>query len=155
MRISKGLRQAVREFAWADIATDGVNTDITGEGVGKELVIGDCRSTGGNAIGASTDRKLNGGDGDDIVVGDNGAAGLAKGNGKKDKLLGGADKDRLFGDHQKVKGGKRKGGGKADKANGGDGNDRLEGGPKRKDKCIGGKGKDKANRSCEIIVSVP
>ena len=63
----------------------------------------------------------------------------------------------MFGDHHKVKGGKRKGGGK-DVARGGKGNDKLEGGPK-KDTCQGGPGRDKAKTSgphkCEKVTGVP
>ena len=130
--------------------------NVSGLGKRIELIIGDCLATGGDALGASKDRKINGGGDNDVLVGDNFASGLAQGSGSDPNMLGGTGNDKVFGDHFD-KSGSRSGGGK-DNARGGAGSDKLEGGPK-KDKCSGGPGKDKAvtkgTHKCEKTTSVP
>ena len=115
-------------------------------------------SSGGDAIGAGDDSPIiNGGDGVDILVGDNYApSGNATGNGSEENMLGGDGNDKIFGDHHP--GSDKFSGGGKDEPRGGDGNDSLEGGPK-KDKCSGGDGKDKfvtkGSQACEETTGDP
>jgi hypothetical protein len=104
-------------------------------------VVGDCFSTRGDAIGAGNDSPIiNGGDGEDVLVGDNFAGGQATGSGKDLNMLGGDGDDEIYGDHHPSAASRSDGG--KDEPRGGDGKDFLEGGPK-KDKCSGGDGRDK------------
>ena len=105
------------------------------------LLVGDCFSTKGSGLGAADDKPIiNGGDDEDVLVGDNYAADRATGGGDEGNMLGGNGNDTVYGDHH-PRANDRSGGGK-DEARGGDGNDTLVGGPK-KDKCSGGGGNDK------------
>jgi Ca2+-binding RTX toxin-like protein len=131
--------------------------NVSGLGSGIELIVGDCYSTGGDAIGAANDSPIiNGGDGEDVLVGDNYAAGRASGNGSDQNMLGGDGNDQVFGDHHPTAA-DESGGGK-DEPRGGDGNDQLEGGPS-KDKCSGGDGRDrfteKGSDACEVTTGAP
>ena len=137
--------------------TNNAGIDFVGLGSDIELVVGDCLSTRGNATGAAPDSPIiNGGDGDDILVGDNFAGGTASGSGSEENMLGGDGDDVVFGDHH-PSASSRSGGGK-DEPRGGDGNDQLEGGP-AKDKCAGGDGKDKfvtkGTQKCEQTTGDP
>lgn len=116
--------------------------DVSGFGNDTELLVGDCYSTGGDALGAAADRPIiNGGDGNDVLVGDSYAPnGAATGSANEENMLGGGGNDLIFGDHH-TGSASREGGGK-DHSRGGKGDDELVGGPK-KDLCSGGPGKDK------------
>jgi Ca2+-binding RTX toxin-like protein len=131
--------------------------DVSGLGSGIELVVGDCYSSSGNATGAANDSPIiNGGDGEDVLVGDNYARGQSTGSGSDRNMLGGNGDDVLFGDHHPVA--SQSSGGGRDEPRGGDGDDRLEGGPS-KDKCSGGDGRDrfvtKGEGSCEETTGAP
>jgi Ca2+-binding RTX toxin-like protein len=125
-------------------------------------VVGDCYSSGGDATGAGNDSPIiNGGDGEDILVGDNyaGREASGKGDGEGDdvNMLGGDGNDKLYGDHHPVAS-SREGGGK-DEPRGGDGNDRLEGAAPRRTSASGGDGKDKfvtkGDQKCEETTGDP
>jgi Ca2+-binding RTX toxin-like protein len=139
-----------------ELNNDGIN--FAGLGGSVELVVGDCFSTGGDAIGATSDSPIiNGGDGEDVLVGDNFAPnGKATGRGNDLNMLGGDGDDKVYGDHH-PSADATLGGGK-DEPRGGDGNDTLEGGPKN-DKCSGGDGRDdfvtKGTEKCEETTGAP
>jgi Ca2+-binding RTX toxin-like protein len=157
---------AVHGFGTAEcIGNDKLNGEgnrrggrnVSGLGKAIELIVGDCYSSKGSALGAGSDRPIiNGGDGRDVLVGDNYAPGQAKGGGDERNMLGGNGNDLVYGDHHPVSG-DRSGGGR-DQPRGGDGNDKLFGGPSR-DKCSGGSGNDKfaqrGRESCEQTTGAP
>ena len=131
--------------------------DVSGLGSARELVVGDCFSSGGDAVGAANDAPIiNGGGGTDVLVGDNYAAGQATGTGSEGNMLGGDGDDEVFGDHHPRA--QSESGGGRDETRGGDGSDTLEGGPAR-DTCSGGDGRDdfdtKGSDACETTTGDP
>ena len=132
--------------------------NISGVGASKELLVGDCMSTKGNAPGAAADRPIiNGGDGNDILVGDGYAPnGVVSGKGSDNNMLGGAGNDQIFGDHHPSA--NQSSGGGNDHTRGGRGNDQLEGGPAT-DTCSGGPGQDRftknGSEACEETTGNP
>ena len=132
--------------------------NVSGFGNNTELLVGDCYSTEGSALGAAGDRPIiNGGDGDDVLVGDSYAPkGEVSGNGSEGNMLGGGGNDAIFSDHHP--GSAIVSGGGDDHPRGGKGNDKLEGGP-ADDLCSGGPGKDKFTKkganACEDTTGDP
>jgi Ca2+-binding RTX toxin-like protein len=137
-------------------AKDG--DDVSGFGKTVELLVGDCYSTGGSALGAAGDRPIiNGGDGNDVLVGDSYAPnGAATGTASEPNMLGGGGDDKIFSDHHP--GSASTEGGGDDHPRGGKGDDTLEGGP-ASDLCSGGPGKDKFTKkgtnACEDTTGDP
>ena len=82
------------------------------------------------------------GPGNDRIVGLTGKDLICAGAGR-DKVSGSGGNDRIFGEAGN------------DNLRGSAGRDRLVGGKGRKDRCHGGPGKDRAAKSCEIVLQVP
>ncbi len=93
----------VQGDAGNDIIEGGADTDILVGGIGNDHLYADVEIDLATAIDsdntpADTTRDwLNGGSGDDVVVGDAGVNGLAGGGGN-DLIIGGAGTDYIFGD---------------------------------------------------------
>ena len=101
---------------------------------------------------------VDGGAGNDTILGSNGIDLLLGGDGN-DRLVGEAGNDRLLGGDGKdvAEGGdgndRLSGGAGNDKLKGQGNKDRLKGGPGKRDVCAGGPGKDRATKSCERVRS--
>jgi RTX calcium-binding nonapeptide repeat (4 copies) len=104
--------------------------------------------------------RMAGGGGRDFILGSEGRDRLAggegsdllTGGGERDALSGGADNDRLVGEEGRDR---LAGGGGNDDLFGGRDSDVLGGGSGDRDRCDGGRGRDRATRACERLEDVP